>query len=268
MKILVIGGGNMGLTYAKSFLRSHIVTSENMIILEKSPKKAEELRKLNIGTVYGKPGAYIKDADILILAVKPQDVKMVFENFKPYVNDQQLVMSIMAGVTMETISQGLGCKKIIRAMPNLPAQVGMGMTVFHGSPDVTRIELVMVQNLLSSTGKTVYVDNQDDIDSATAISGSGPAYVFYFMQSLIDSAKGMGYAQSQAELLTYQTFRGALELYNKYDFSCQEWIEKVSSRGGTTEAAFNVFKSDELSKLFMKGVHAAKERAKVLSATS
>ncbi len=265
MKILVIGGGNMGLTYAKSFLRSHIVTSDNMIILEKSVKKAEELRKLELGTVYGEPGAYIMDADIIILAVKPQDVQQLFGVIRQYIDHQQVIMSIMAGVTISTIVDGLQCKKVIRAMPNLPAQVGMGMTVFYSSAEVTRIELVMVQNLLSTTGKTIYIDNEEAIDSATAISGSGPAYVFYFMQTLIQSAKKMGFSQAEAELLTYQTFRGAIELYKTHDFSCEEWIAKVSSRGGTTEAAFDTFRSENLADQFQKGVRAAKKRALELS---
>ena len=265
MQILVIGGGNMGLTYAKSFLRSHIVKADQMIILEKSIKKAEELRKLNIGTVHGKVGSYIKDVDIIILAVKPQDIQKVFSDLHPYIDKQQVIMSIMAGVKIRTIIDGLGSPKVIRAMPNLPAQVGMGMTVYHASEEITRIELVMVQNLLSSTGKTVFGENEDAIDAATAISGSGPAYVFYFMQSLIDSAKTMGYSQSQAELLTYQTFRGAIELYNKYDFSCEEWIAKVSSRGGTTEAAFNSFAENKIGEVFSQGVEKARLRAIELS---
>ena len=255
----------MGLTYAKSFLRSHIVTTDKMLILEKSAKKAEELKKLNIGTVYGEPGSYITEADILILAVKPQDVQPVFASLKPYIDEQQVVMSIMAGISLSAISEGLGCRKVIRAMPNLPAQVGMGMTVYYSSEEVTRIELVMVQNLLSSTGKTVYVEKESSIDAATAISGSGPAYVFYFMQTLILAAKDMGFSHSQAELLTYQTFRGAIDLYNKHDFTCEEWIAKVSSRGGTTEAAINEFQKHHLADAFQKGVLAAQARAVALS---
>jgi pyrroline-5-carboxylate reductase len=166
---------------------------------------------------------------------------------------------------MATISNALGTAKIIRAMPNLPAQIGTGMTVFTSSEEVTRIELVMVQNLLNSTGKAIYVENEDAIDAATAISGSGPAYVFYFMQSLIESAKDMGFSQAQAELLTYQTFKGAVDLFNKYDFTCEEWIAKVSSRGGTTEAAFNKFNENHLKKDFQSGVNMALTRAKELS---
>ncbi len=265
MKILVIGGGNMGLTFAQSFLKSKIVTSDNMLILEKSAKKADQLKELNIGTVHGEPGVWIKDCDLIILAVKPQDIQRLFDTIKDYIGDQQVVLSIMAGVTIDAIKQGLNITKVIRAMPNLPAQVGIGMTAFTSSDEVTRIELVMVQNLLNATGKTIYVDAENDIDASTAISGSGPAYVFYFMQGLIEQAKELGFSQSEAELLTYQTFKGAIELYNKHNLSCDEWIKKVSSKGGTTEAAFQVFNKEAINELFKRGVNRAYERSKELS---
>ncbi len=265
MKILIIGGGNMGLTFAKSFLKTHIVSKENMLILEKSPSKAEDLRTLDIGTVFGTPDNYIKKADLIILAVKPQDIGMLFDTIRPYIDDQQVILSIMAGVKISTIREGLGCKKIIRAMPNLPAQIGVGMTVFTSSEAVTRIELVMVQNLLNSTGKTIYKQSEEMIDAATAISGSGPAYVFYFMESLIDAAKKMGFSQSEAELLTYQTFRGALDLFNKFDYSCPEWISKVSSKGGTTEAAFKKLDEKRVNSAFKSAVNQALIRAGELS---
>lgn len=255
----------MGLTYAKSFLRSHIVTEENLVVLERSLKKAEEIKKLDVGTVYGEPGTYIEECDLIILAVKPQDTSALFRSISPYITPQQVILSIMAGVTMANIAKALGTEKIIRAMPNLPAQIGSGMTVFTSSEDVTRIELVMVQNLLNSTGKAIYVEDEDAINAATAISGSGPAYVFYFMQSLIQSARQMGFTQAQSELLTYQTFKGAVELYNKHDFSCEEWIAKVSSKGGTTEAAFKTFNAEEISDSFRKGVNEALIRARELS---
>ena len=133
MKILIIGGGNMGQTFAKSFLKAHIVTVEKMLILEKSLKKAEELKKLKVGTVYGEPGNFIKEADLIILAVKPQDTSTLFAKIRPYIDHQQVVLSIMAGVKIKTISKQLGTDKIIRAMPNLPAQIGVGMTVFTSS---------------------------------------------------------------------------------------------------------------------------------------
>ncbi len=261
MKILIIGGGNMGLTYAKSFLRSHITQQEDMMILEKSPEKAEQLAQLNIGSVFGEPKDCLSQADLIILAVKPQDAPRLFDVLRPEVEEQQVYLSIMAGVKIETIRKGLGAAKIIRAMPNLPAQIGMGMTAYTASDDVTRIELVMVQNLLNTTGKTIYVENEDAIDATTAISGSGPAYVFYFMEAMMQAARSMGFSESEAELLVSQTFRGTVELYNKSNFSCEEWIAKVSSRGGTTEAAMKAYQERLVHEDIVAGAQAALARA-------
>lgn len=261
MKILVIGGGNMGLTYAQSFLRAKITTQKDMMILEKNAKKAEELAKKDIGTVYGNPEQCLNNADLIILAVKPQDTDALFASLKPYVDAQQVFVSIMAGVTIETISTALGVKKVIRAMPNLPAQIGMGMTTFTSTDEVTRIELVMVQNLINTTGKTVYVKNEQFIDATTAISGSGPAYVYYFMQAMMEAAKEMGFTASEAELLVSQTFKGAVDLYNKSNLSCAEWIARVSSKGGTTEAAVKTFNKHKVHEDIMRGAKAALDRA-------
>ncbi|NUO02258.1 MAG: pyrroline-5-carboxylate reductase, partial [Saprospiraceae bacterium] len=144
---------------------------------------------------------------------------------------------------------------------NLPAQIGMGMTAFTSSDEVTRIELVMVQNLLNTTGKTVYVAQESAIDAATAISGSGPAYVWYFMEAMMSAARDMGFNQSESELLVSQTFRGAIELYDKSDFSCEEWIEKVCSKGGTTEAALRSYSQNALRSDIIEGATAALNRA-------
>ncbi len=261
MKILIIGGGNMGLTYAQSFLRAHITSQKDMMILEKSPEKAVELAKKDIGTVYGSPEECLNIADLIILAVKPQDCDALFAILKPLVNPQQVFLSIMAGVKIETIANTLNAPKVIRAMPNLPAQVGMGMTAFTSSDDVTRIELVMVQNLINTTGKSVYVEDESFIDAATAISGSGPAYVYYFMDAMIKAALKMGFSESASELLVKQTFRGAVDLYNKSDLTCDEWIKRVSSKGGTTEAAMNSFVSNKVHDDIIKGANAALNRA-------
>lgn len=265
MKILIVGGGNMGLTYAKSLLNAHIVNEESLMLLEKSEEKAEKIKELNVGTVFGEPDNYIKEADLIILAVKPQDSEVLFGKIKNFIDHQQVVLSIMAGIPIEKISIALGSKKIIRAMPNLPAQVGSGMTVYTSSEDVTRIELVMVQNILNSTGKTIYVDKEQLIDASTAISGSGPAYVFYYIQSLIDSAMNLGFSKSEAELLAYTTFKGTINLFNKHNFSCEEWISKVASRGGTTEAALNSYKQNDVKNKLGEAYTAAFKRARELS---
>lgn len=264
MKILIIGGGNMGLTYAQSFLRAHIASKEDMMILEKSPERAAALAQKDIGTVYDSPEVCLERADLIILAVKPQDTDSLFSALRQHVHPQQVFLSIMAGVKIATIAEALGVSKVIRAMPNLPAQIGRGMTAFTSSDAVTRIELVMVQNLLNTTGKTVYVEEETFIDATTAISGSGPAYVWYFMDSMMNAAREMGFSDSEAELLVSQTFLGAVELYLATNFSCQEWIQRVASRGGTTEAALKSFGENSLNADIISGAFAALHRAEEL----
>jgi len=264
MKILIIGGGNMGLTYAQSFLRSKITVKEDMMILEKSKEKGIALAKKDIGTVCSSAVDCLPKADLIILAVKPQDCDVLFASLKPLVDPQQVFLSIMAGVKIESICEALGVSKVIRAMPNLPAQIGMGMTVFTSSDEVTRIELVMVQNLINTTGKSIYAEQESAIDAATAISGSGPAYVWFFMKSMMEAARTMGFSSSEAELLVSQTFKGAVDLFNKTDFSCEEWIEKVCSKGGTTEAAMRAFESTALDNGIIAGAQAALNRAEEL----
>ncbi len=264
MKILIIGGGNMGLTYAQSFLRSHVCSTDQLMILEKSAEKAVLIRGKHIGTVYGEPGACLTGADLIVLAVKPQDTPLLFESLRPLVDPQQVFLSIMAGVKIKTIAEGLGVEKIVRAMPNLPSQIGSGMTVFTSSDAVTRIELVTVQNLLNTTGKTIYAEQEAAIDAATAISGSGPAYVWYFMQSMIAAAQQMGFNQSESELLVSQTINGAMELFTASDLTTQEWIQRVASRGGTTEAALKAFRDNKLHENILEGAQAALVRAQEL----
>ncbi|MBP6826580.1 MAG: pyrroline-5-carboxylate reductase [Saprospiraceae bacterium] len=264
MKILILGGGNMGLTYAQSFLRSRIVTAENMMVLCRTWEKANQLSQTHEGCFFSDPRLCVPDADLHILAVKPQDAPKLFAEIRDLVQPGQVFLSIMAGVQLATISRALGADKIIRAMPNLPAQIGAGVTAFTSTDAVTRIELVMVQNLLSTTGKTLYVEREDLIDASTAISGSGPAYVYFFMNAMIEAAMSMGFSPSESELLVSQTFTGAVDLYNKSDLSCESWISKVASKGGTTEAALRVFRETALHEDIIAGANAALDRAREL----
>lgn len=261
MKILILGGGNMGLTYAQCFLRSRIVTPDQLMILCRSYDKALHLSEHYEGRFFSDPRLCVPEADLLILAVKPQDSVRLFQEISGLTDPGQVFLSIMAGIRMETIAQALGIRKITRAMPNLPAQIGAGVTAFSSTEEVTRIELVMVQNLLNTTGKTLYVENEDMLNAATAISGSGPAYVYYFMHAMIEAAQQMGFSPSEAELLVGQTFTGAIDLYNKADLSCQDWIARVASKGGTTEAALKVFSETALQDAIRAGANAALKRA-------
>ncbi len=264
MNILIIGGGNMGATYAQSFLRSHVTSQAGMRILEKNAEKAAALTGTGIGVVGSDPAELMSGADLVVLAVKPQDTPALFASLAPYVEEDQTFLSIMAGVTIATIREALGVGKVVRAMPNLPAQVGEGMTVYTSTPEVSRGELATIQNLLATTGKALYHEEENMLDAATAVSGSGPAYVFYFIQSMMVRARALGFSESEAELLVVQTFAGGVSLYQANDLDCGEWIRRVSSRGGTTEAAMQSFSESGLGSGIEDGLQAAYDRAVAL----
>jgi pyrroline-5-carboxylate reductase len=264
MRILIVGSGNMGKTYARSFLTSRVITSADLFVLDKSREQVDALTEVLTDNVFDKPGLFIAEADVVILAVKPQDFAGLAEHIKAFIKQRQLILSIMAGIKIDTISQLLGATRIVRCMPNLPAQIGMGMTVFTSSPGIDKKELFTVQNLINTTGKSIYVEDEGMIDAATAISGSGPAYVYYFMEAMIQAGVKMGFSLSQAELLVNQTFMGAVHLHNQNELTCEEWIKKVASRGGTTEAAIKVFNANSVNGKIEEGLVAAFERAKEL----
>ena len=261
MKVLIIGFGNMGKTYANSFISSRFIKAEDINVLVRYGTE--------INTAYGIPDANfsatisskINQFDIVILAVKPQDFDVLSTMLKPFLNENQILFSVMAGIKIATIENKLGCSKIVRSMPNIPTQIGMGMTVFSASAAVDRKELFIIQNLINTTGKSVYVEDEKLIDAATAISGSGPAYVFYFMKSMINAAVQLGFNESEAELLVNQTFMGSVAIQNTNSLSNEEWITKVASKGGTTESALKVFEQNLLEQTIVKAIQAANDRA-------
>jgi pyrroline-5-carboxylate reductase len=264
MKILIIGGGNMGKTYADSFLANHAIQKDDLYILEHFEEKVNYFKSIGFKNVFFKPDEYIKEIDLIILAIKPQDTQTLFPKIRPYISDNQTILSIMAGVKISTLKKELPSKKIVRAMPNLPAQIGMGMTGFTSAEEVSKEEVFNIQNLLNTTGKSLYFDNESKLDAVTAISGSGPAYVFYFMDAMINTAIQMGFSKAQAELLVEQTFMGAIHLLNIHNISCNDWIAKVASKGGTTEAALVKFGEANLAQHITQGLKAALQRAEEL----
>ncbi len=251
----------MGLTFAQAFINSRVVTANQLIILEKNQgERVEHLKSLQLGKIVTEPDS-LKNAELIVLAVKPQDVPALFEVIKEYIDPSQVILSIMAGISINQIKEGLGASKIIRAMPNLPSQIGQGMTAFTCTEEVTRFEQGAVQNLLATTGKTLNVGEESKIDVATAISGSGPAYIFYFMEAMIKAAKASGLENHFAETLVVQTFLGSLGLYKSSSKNCNEWIDRVASRGGTTEAAMQYFNTVNLDENIIQGIQKAYERA-------
>ena len=265
MKTLIIGAGNMGLTYGQNFINSNLLTQDHLYFLERTIEKFPLLQPYSNNELMTDPTPILKEMDMIILSVKPQDFASLAPTLRPYLHPEQLIISIMAGIKIPQIQEALGIEKVIRAMPNLPAQVGMGMTVFTTATQVSKKDFFIAQNLLSTTGKALYTTEEKYLDAATAISGSGPAYVFFFMNALIQTAKDMGFSEAEAQLLVQQTFIGSVHLLNKNNISCEEWIRRVSSKGGTTEAAMQMFQQHKLEENITDGLLAALERARELA---
>lgn len=265
MKVLIIGAGNMGKSYAESFINASAISRNDLFFLERHTEKGEAVQHLTNHSPITQANESIGKVDLIILSVKPQDFAVLSEAIKPFVRPEQLVLSIMAGIKVETIQAKLGTEKVVRCMPNLPAQVGLGMTVFTTSDAVSRIDIFAVQNLLNTTGKTLYTPDERMIDASTAISGSGPAFVFYFMNAMMQAGKTFGFSDSEAKLLVEQTFLGSVNLLHRNSLHCEEWIQKVASRGGTTEAALKFFGSNQFDEMIKGGLNAAFNRARELS---
>lgn len=261
MKIAIIGYGNMGRTYADSFIKSRVIKVEDIIVVDRCVPSGKETFGIPADNFTSEISDALSGTDIVILAVKPQDFETVSEKLRSKLTDRQIVLSIMAGVTIATIQKMTNSSKVVRSMPNIASQIGMGMTVFSASPDIDRKDLFIVQNLINTTGKSVYVENEKLIDAATAVSGSGPAYVFYFMQSMVEAAQKLGFSHSEAELLVNQTLIGSINLKNAGSISNEDWITKVASKGGTTESALKIFDEFNLKKAIIEGVRGANERA-------
>ncbi|WP_374402173.1 pyrroline-5-carboxylate reductase [Flavobacterium sp.] len=266
MKIAIIGFGNMGQTYANSFMSSGFVGASDILVLNKMTVDEKYSFGIDAVNFFTEPNPKIFESDILILAVKPQDFKQLASEIKTFLNPEHVVLSVMAGISIEAMQKELGVAKIVRSMPNIPTQIGEGMTVFCASNAVDRKELFIVQNLVNTTGKSIYIDREEMLNAATAVSGSGPAYVFYFMQAMIESAVKLGFSASEAEFLVSQTFSGSVQLQNRSKLSNEAWIQRVASKGGTTEAALSIFNQLKLQEIVINGVDSANNRAIELGA--
>ncbi len=265
MKITIVGCGNMGLVYARAFLRYNIVKPEDLLLVEKNEMRKEELVQLQIGRVVTPSDPAIGASDIIIIAVKPQDFSELAPLLRKVLSPATIVLTIMAGIKISLLENQLQHKSIVRAMPNSPVEIGMGITGFSANKEVSAEQIRKVENLLATTGRTVFFEKEDMLDAVTALSGSGPAYFFYLVKSMIEAGEEMGMDKAVATLLVKQTMLGAFHLVNNANKSLDELIKTVSSKGGTTEAAFGVFNANGVGENLGKGILAAEKRAKELS---
>ena len=265
MKITIAGCGNMGLIYARAFLKYNIVSQQNLLLAEKNESRKQQLKALKLGEVTVVNDSEIAESDIIVVAVKPQDFPELSDELKHVIREKNLVISIMAGIKMDRISELLGTKSVVRAMPNSPAGLGLGMTAFTAMKGLHDEKRKIAEELLSTTGRSVFLEDERSLDAVTALSGSGPAYFFYLVKHMIDAGIKMGFDKTVSAMLVKQTMLGSFHLMNDAEASLDELIKAVASKGGTTEAAFDIFKRTEVGENLQLGIIRAMERAQELS---
>ncbi|MEG8948149.1 pyrroline-5-carboxylate reductase [Rosettibacter firmus] len=265
MKISIIGCGNMGLTYARSFIQYHKTNCNDLFLIAKNSEHAKKLEELNLGTVFNGITQEALNTDVLILSVKPQDFLNVASSITNKINKETLVISILAGIKLKHLQTALNHEIIVRAMPNMPAQYGMGITVYIPSEKTNIHHISTVENLLSTTGRTFMIEDENLMDGVTALSGSGPAYFYYIVMIMIETAKKMGFDESLASLLVKHTMHGAFHVINNSDLDLETLIKKVASKGGTTEAAFEILKKNNFAEILSSAILRAEERSRELA---
>lgn len=266
MKIAILGAGNMGLSFSKSFLKYDLIKPESLHLITRNQSK---LTKITEDFPHSRISIFddIKelDADLIILAVKPQDFQNVAENFGFTLKENQMVLSIMAGIKIAKIQKLLQHPLVVRAMPNSPTLLGMGITGYTAAEGISFSQLINIERLLNSTGRSVYLENEDLLDGVTALSGSGPAYFYYIVDAMIKAGVEMGIDENLSKLFVKQTMLGAFHLINNSEKNLEELIKDVASKGGTTEAALKIFEKNSLKEILKEGILNAEKRAKELN---
>jgi len=261
LKIAIIGYGVMGKAIASSLISTGKVKAKELIIVEPNPERLEAL-STEFGTNgYADSAQVVGKADIVILAVKPQGLNHVAQSIKGNIRPDALVLSILAGVSLATLIDKLGVQQVIRAMPNTASQIGMGITVWVKTPQVNEEKKQIATEIIQMMGEEVFVEDEGYLDMATALSGSGPAYVFLFMESMIDAGVHMGFPRRIAEKLVVQTVRGSAEYFLRNHEHPARLRNDVTSPGGTSAEALYYLEKAGFRTAISRAIWAAYERS-------
>jgi pyrroline-5-carboxylate reductase len=263
MKICFIGGGNMGSALIGGLLAKG-QEAKGINVVEPQAAVREQLERCFGVNTYVTCEAAAAEVDVIVLAVKPQYLCDAATLLAPLLASQ-LVISIAAGIRIADLSRWLGdYRHLVRSMPNLPALIGEGISGLFALPEVTDAEKQRAESILATAGATLWVTDDALIDAITAVSGSGPAYVFYFMEALQQSAEMLGFSAEQAKRLTLATFRGASLLAAQSENPPAVLRAQVTSKAGTTEAALAKMEASDVKGVIMQAVDAAAARGREL----
>lgn len=260
MRILFVGGGNMGSALIGGLLKQGLAASDILVV------EVSEDARLRLRETFGVASQSELDetgvvADVVLLAVKPQHLRDAAQRLRPHLRGR-LAVSIVAGIRTADLSRWLGGHgRIVRAMPNTPALLRAGITGLYAAPDATQDDRKAAERILGAVGTIMWLDSEDRMDGVTAVSGSGPAYVFYFIEALQQAAQELGFSEEQARRLAVETFVGAAKLAAGSPEPPATLRARVTSKGGTTERALEIMESFELKGRVVDAVRAAAKRS-------
>ena len=260
----VIGGGVMGQTITRSLISSGLAAASAVTVCEVAAPRRESLEAdLGVATT-GDAVAAADGAPVVVLAVKPQDFPAVGGALQGLILPEQLVVSIMAGVTMQTLRDRLGHRAVVRAMPNTPAQIGQGLTAWTAAEEVTESQRALVGRMLATLGRAIPVQDERHIDMATAVSGSGPGFFFLILEAMIDGAVQIGMRRELATELVYQTALGSAAFAQESGLHPAVLRDMVTSPGGTTAEGLRAMEEKGVRAGTMEAIIAAYRRTREL----
>jgi pyrroline-5-carboxylate reductase len=263
VNVTFIGGGNMASAMIGGLIRQGWAPDTIQAVEISAPAREQLATKLKVKTHAAMaPDAF--KAECIVLAVKPQQVRAAARDLAPHLTSQ-LIVSIAAGIRLADLRRWLrGYARLVRVMPNTPALVGAGVAALHARPEVSPQERASSERLLASVGATLWLEREEDMDAVTAVSGSGPAYVFYFMEALEEAAQTLGLNAECSRLLARETFSGAAKLASQTDEGPKVLRERVTSKGGTTERALESLQADRVKDAIVRAVKSAAQRSREL----
>lgn len=264
-KIAFVGSGAMGEAMISGLIRQGLSRPENLLISDPRAERVEELHQKYGVQPFTDNNQAVTDADVVVLSVKPQRLTEVLKDLKSAVPARALVLSIVAGATIAKISKGLAHPAVVRSMPNTPAQIGQGITVWFPAAAVSEAQKEMAQYILGAFGDQVPVDDEGYLDMATALSGSGPAYIFLFMEAMIDAGVHMGFSRRVSEQLVIETLKGSVSYYESANKQGEAHVaalrNQVTSPGGTTAQAMYYLEKAGFRTAISRAIWAAYQRS-------
>ena len=269
IKLGFIGGGNMGQALMEAVVKKKLINASAMGLYEPDVERCRLLRR-KLGLQLFKSNTELtKASEILLLAVKPQQMSSVLDEIRPHLEKNMLIVSIAAGLDTEFFEKRLPKKtRLIRAMPNMCAMIGEGASALYAAPAATRADQALALKIFSAAGQAVFVGSEKLLDAVTAVSGSGPAFVYLFMDALIEAGEKQGLPREMTKKLVVQTLVGAAHMVEGSHETIQTMISRVASKGGTTEAGLQVLSDKNFRDIIRDTIAAAAKRARELRCTS